>query len=843
MPNILIIHDPAGVGRKEKRYLPEGNNLLEFLIKTYGRFHVPTKIYKKKWHEDNEIEQSYENLNVKLSENDFYIIVHRPQGGGGGIFGGAVSSLWSGITFAHEWPVMPFGLSGDAQLLFSPLSALNNLIPTPDSPEAQRQQDTDNNAVSGQTNKIRLLQRIPDNYGRMRIYPDLIAQPYFYFENNNRFLVEYFGVGRGSYAISELKDSETLISDIIGSSATVYEPETRPSTVLNVRESNAVDGQELYGTNNKFVDITSVTVDFNAADSFQSTDDSFESFFDLIDGDSITLTNASNGDDIENNGTYTFSNVTRSSQGGDPEVFLYTVYVDETLDYDVSTGELGGVGISSTEGASSEIGYFNVPLEPDEVWVDIQFLRGLMKADGNPLRIDFDITLQRVSDDSTEVTRVSVTSQTRSAYSETFVVVPDHPGEEYRCKVARVSDHEDDDLDVSQWTRLAGVEYVTVDDFGDITTILVETRQTAQAVRAKQRKFNCIAERKLGTWTGTGTTFTSAAATSRMADALVNILTDPSCGNKSISEIDLTSLYEIQDRLDDDDIYDDKLGRFCYSFGDASVSVYSEAVTCANACRVVMYREGSMIKFKRDEAKPIRTTLFNVRNKAPDSETKSINLFTPTDNDGIELDYITEEGESGIIYFPEDQSASNPHKITGAGIRNYEQAWNRAYYEYQRLIYKRISVSTTVTSEGLLCELTDRVANVDGTNIASQSGEIKDYDGLTIYTHDKITFDSENTNLVILRNTNGAVNDAIEITAIEGNEYGFVLSESPSITLAKRGANGIQVGTLYIVVTDNNSGAVDYMVEKIIPKNDGYVDLELSNYSPEIYTPDTTEPT
>jgi hypothetical protein len=917
MPKILILHDPSGICKKEKIDLRVGTNLLDFIINKYGDhgFYTPTEIYKDRYHADNLIkssECSFDKININLRDGDFYIIVHRPQGGN------PLDSLKTGLGSLLFDPTGTFfatsiaygGLQLQTQLIQS-------LFPTPDSPETPRQSDTDNNAVSAQSNKIRLLDRIPDNYGNMRVYPDLIAQPYSFFQANDLFLVEFFCIGRGSYDISEIKSAETLISDITGSTATIYQPNTRPSTVLNVRTSNAVDGQILHGTNENFVDLDNIDVTFDDLNSFYSLDDGFNSFFDLSNGDNFTMTGATDDGDIvvgssdmsfsgnditgatnaflnlipigsqititgsvsnnittivtakpdnqtltvsaslttesntsatvtqniNNDGSWTFNNVVRTVEAPSPLVYRYTVDVSENLHYTASGQLINVTSIVSDLNKINEAGFFNIPLDVDEVWIDLQFLRGLISKDEGTVRVDFDITLERVSNSSTELTQVNVIAQTRSSYSETFIIIPNFPGEEYRCKIARTSDSEDGDSDESQWTRLAGVKYITVPDFGDITTLLVETKKTTQATRSQERKINMIAERKLGTWTRSGTTFTAPTATSRMADAIVNILTDPFSGNKSITEIDLVSLYDIQDSLDNDPIYGDKLGRFCYSFGDRTVSAYSEALTCANTCRVVMYREGSQIRFKRDELKPFISTLFNTRNKKPDSETKTINVFKKNDFDGIELEFLKENGESGIIFFPENQSAAYPNKINAAGTRNYEQAWNRANYEFRRLKFKRSSIGTTVTSEGLLVELTDRISNAEGTAIESQNGEIKSFSGLTILTNDKIIINDSNENYVILRNEDGTVSEQIEITSIVDDEYGFILDSLPDFALYIRGYKDYQVGILYNILVFNSKNVQEYSIDLIQPQSDGYVKLQMSNYDSRIYLPDTTTPT
>ena len=214
----------------------------------------------------------------------------------------------------------------------------------------------------------------------------------------------------------------------------------------------------------------------------------------------------------------------------------------------------------------------------------------------------------------------------------------------------------------------------------------------------------------------------------------------------------------------------------------------------------------------------------------------------PNDPDGVLLEWSDEStGEAGTIAMPETSTPTSPTTIKAAGIRNYEQAWNRARFEYLRILYQRQKVTTQVTSEGLLVDLGARVANVDGTLISAQGGEVKAISGLTITTNERIDFESMASGTIILRDNDGSVSSPINVTA-GATEKELILASLPfGITL--RGEDNYQVGTLYTFSPNSDHTAQDYAVQAIRPSSDGYVSVDMVNYTDAIYAPDTETPT
>lgn len=101
---------------------------------------------------------------------------------------------------------------------------------TADAGARNQQASSPNNELAARTNKPRINSRIPDIYGTVRSTPDLIMQTYNYYENNRKVEISYMCIGRGEFQIHDVRDADTNLSYIPGSSAQFYGPNTSPNS-------------------------------------------------------------------------------------------------------------------------------------------------------------------------------------------------------------------------------------------------------------------------------------------------------------------------------------------------------------------------------------------------------------------------------------------------------------------------------------------------------------------------------------------------------------------------------------------------------------------------------------
>ena len=175
----------------------------------------------------------------------------------------------------------------------------------PKLPSAGRQ-PSPNNSLSDRANQARPNQRIPDIFGTVESTPDLLMVPYTLFENNIEVEVAYMGVGRGSYAITRVRDGDTALASIAGASAAIYGPNTSPNSgdapqlqigaaipdkVQSVVKLNEVNGQTLKPTNLNQVQGEDL-IRFVYPDQIESNDSDidFTQYFDV--GDAIAVQQA-----------------------------------------------------------------------------------------------------------------------------------------------------------------------------------------------------------------------------------------------------------------------------------------------------------------------------------------------------------------------------------------------------------------------------------------------------------------------------------------------------------------------------------------------------------------------
>ncbi|UXC37359.1 host specificity factor TipJ family phage tail protein [Cupriavidus gilardii] len=138
------------------------------------------------------------------------------------------------------------------------------LMPKPAMPSnVNRTQSSANNSLTDRNNQLRLLQRVEDIYGTVRSIPSLMMPTYNKYRNNKLYEYGYYCISRGYIEATDIRDAETLISDIDGASAAVYHPFTSPGHgapviqigepiqdgIIQARRAEEIDGVTLKAPN------------------------------------------------------------------------------------------------------------------------------------------------------------------------------------------------------------------------------------------------------------------------------------------------------------------------------------------------------------------------------------------------------------------------------------------------------------------------------------------------------------------------------------------------------------------------------------------------------------------
>lgn len=162
-------------------------------------------------------------------------------------------------------------------------AAVYTYLNMPEPPNDRGVTGSPNNSLAQRQNKHRVGGRVPDNYGKIKALPDLIAPVYRYYRDNVQIEECLLCLGTGYYDIdvANIKEGETPIATIEGASISVYEP--RQSLVtstpqisvgeyfgdipLVTKQVSAIDGkQNMKPPNNKFIEVKGVSLVTNGFD-------------------------------------------------------------------------------------------------------------------------------------------------------------------------------------------------------------------------------------------------------------------------------------------------------------------------------------------------------------------------------------------------------------------------------------------------------------------------------------------------------------------------------------------------------------------------------------------------
>ena len=200
MKRVAIYHDPFDISKNTTQYV---DSVLDYLKSEFKEFPKHARIYHNAWHADNDItEKMQTNENYADSLDGMIIIVIYPSEP----ISAAIWALYALVAVS--------------------LAASLYMFLTMPKPPSGMNDGSSNNDLGNRQNKIRIGGRVPDIYGTLNSYPDLIAPAYRYYENNTEVEEILAVIGRGYYEVSAFKEGDTSIDQINGLSVSAYDPNT-----------------------------------------------------------------------------------------------------------------------------------------------------------------------------------------------------------------------------------------------------------------------------------------------------------------------------------------------------------------------------------------------------------------------------------------------------------------------------------------------------------------------------------------------------------------------------------------------------------------------------------------
>lgn len=739
------------------------------------------------------------------------------------------------------------------------------LTPKPSIPNnLGAQKDSPNNQLTGQTNVARAYQAIPDIYGKIRAFPDLVEPSLSEYIDNVKNITEVMCIGIGSYLIEEVKYADTLLSTITGASYEVFNPGDVIPVIYDAAESPDVDGQEITPPNlgNQVLytadttDIISLSMSGNVATIKIEKDDTFDYFYDKSKPINVTF---------EVDITYTVANEDGStSTQTDPFQLSGTLVgmgisddgavVNPVEYYDISISNISGSfpsgGIVQTsyfklnDMEGLYVGPFILASAADQIWYNIVFQRGIHAKSVNLTAEWWQVDENNDQIPGTEESEsFEYGGDTYEGQYYTRKVTPAGGRAKYAFRITRTDTGYEDLTDQAKLEEVYSVQ-VRHNIVAEDTLIRCVTQATEQATGIKDRKFNAEVTRKTITWNGSQVVNTINPSRD-FADAVLHSFVV--IAGRSVDELDVDELYSISASIK---AKDPQLGYFDFSFDDKDISLGQRLQTICNAARVTVFRDGLKWRFVRDEKTDFVSAQFDARNLANDDTGGTLQYkgHLPTSYDGIELEYVdasdtNDDGTDKKAYIRLridaasksilEEAANRPSKIQLAGCRNVTQAMNRAQLEARRLIYQRQSVEDTALSDANIVQIGDRVRWADVYDEAIASGEILNINGNTFTTSEELVFEVGTAYKVSITDQYGYPSQWITASPVTGNNSAFTADFTSAYT-----ADNINsmLGSRFIMTPSVASDPMDFTLTSKSPGDDPtQIKISLTQYDERMY--------
>lgn len=199
----------------------EGNDVIEILQNNWETFPPTAHLYHGYVSVDTDVTPSNQHdVEVLRKTPGKYIVVIYP--------GAAIPMLvW--------YVVAALAVATLAMVLFKPkVPSARNV-----------QSESSNNALANRTNNSRPKARIPDIFGRVRAYPDLIQLAYSFWQDNLQVEETLMCLGRGEYEVHDVKESDTDVSEVPGEAISLW----KPNRDIEVDAADATYGTTTHGVN------------------------------------------------------------------------------------------------------------------------------------------------------------------------------------------------------------------------------------------------------------------------------------------------------------------------------------------------------------------------------------------------------------------------------------------------------------------------------------------------------------------------------------------------------------------------------------------------------------------
>ncbi|MCZ4058022.1 host specificity factor TipJ family phage tail protein [Pantoea sp. LMR881] len=712
-----------------------------------------------------------------------------------------------------------------------------------------------NNSIKGQTNLARNGEAKPDNFGQVRSFPDLIQESLFEYTDNLKYLTEFMDFGLGEYTISSVRYSESNLGSMAGASYKVFSPGEVIPEIIEGYQFDDVDGQEVPGKNeSEDFPIETATAETVVSGLYAGgqiamkilKQSDFDYFVDLAMPHAVTFTinvtyNDTSGpvtQDVVLSGN--LIDASESDNGSIEAPESYYTFVISNIEGSgasyVFSGTINNTTFVLNDNQALVAGPYFSPVDSDYLWIHTQ--SGL----GGNSETNWQVTIWKVDDNNDQIAGTTETFTYRQTTphdytSETFYrtdkLTPIGGYGRYAISFQRTDNSSD-----ASTLKVEAIHSVNIRNnvtYPNDTLVRVTTRQTENATSSRERKYNALITRHVISYSlDTQTVDYTLRASRKFADIAVHnwLLT----GNQAESSIDIYGLYQIQSRLD---AIDERLGYFDYTFDDEDVSLGQRMESICDAAGVTVYWDDGVLSFTLDAKRDQPVTVFNRANTKEDGYSLTYDMTLPGGYDGVEIQYrnpLTNKQDYVRYRITDGQivlgAPTKAKKFEMLYIRNEYQADQRAQKECRRLIYSRMTMGITALADGEWVNVGDMVQVPDTYDTNQQAGYIVSRSGNNFETSERITFSGEM--FVVVTDASGNTTGRYAATSRGDTSFGFTAA-LPNISLNLYDGYSVQSPSRYMIATEEELDATQWVISEKKPNGDGTTALTLEEYSDQIY--------
>ena len=296
-------------------------------------------------------------------------------------------------------------------------------------------------------------------------------------------------------------------------------------------------------------------------------------------------------------------------------------------------------------------------------------------------------------------------------------------------------------------------------DYGNVTLLAISMKATDNLSQRSSRMVNCIVTRKLNVWDPVKGWSQTPQVNRSIAWVLADILKNSSYGaNLSDKYIDLNRLYEL------DKTWNVRKDTFNGVF-DSKLTVYEALSRVAKVGRSVVFIQGGIVRFVRDEPKTIPVALFGPRNIVKNS--LSIQYVMPSEDtaDSVCVQYFSDKTwkPSEIVGSIKNASSNKTATVELFGCTDKDQALREATYMALANRYRRRIVNFRTELEGLIPCLGDLISVTHDMAKWGNGGEVIKQNGMELTLSEPVLFNSKEKHYLALRKKNGTLSGPYEV--------------------------------------------------------------------------------